>query len=131
MKIGNVLIRGKQGLIQSVLIAGIGIQKMKQIIKQTDKARKNNGKDHETVKPACEKLYIMRIVDQHVQQSEKRCGGKGHPVGNLHQIHPAVYVPVKEKHQKEKDKSKDIARLHAGRLHQGPGADKALKQMRQ
>ena len=112
------------------LVTGVGEQKQKQMIKQKNKAGEHDAKDRGTVEPACEKLYVMWIVHQHIQKGEKDCGtGYDCPVGALHELPSAVYVPVKEKNKQEKYKCQDIARFHAGSLHQRPGAEKTLKHM--
>ena len=127
MRIGNILIAGEQCMVQPFFVAGVRIQKMQQVIKQADKANKDNGKDSGAVKSACEQFDVVGIINQHIQKrKENRCD-KSHTVGKLQQVHAAVYMPVEKEHQKEKDEGQDIARLHAGCLHQGPGGDKALE----
>ena len=104
---------------------------MQQIVKQANKAHKDNGQNTETVEAAREQFYIMGIVYQHIQSSKNDCGKQSHAVGNMQKIHPAVHVPVEEKYQQIEDEGKNITRFHAGRFHQRPGCDKALEQVQQ
>ena len=56
---------------------------MQQIVKQADKARKDNRQNDELVEPACEQLYIVRIIYKHVKGRKDDCGKQRHTVGNL------------------------------------------------
>ncbi len=131
ISVGHVLIAGEQRPVQPFPVAGIGIQKVQQIVKQADKARKDDRHDYETVESACEQLYIVGIIHKHVEGRKDDRGKQRHAVGDLQKIHPAVHMPVEEKYQKVKYKGKDIARLHAGRFHQRPCGDKTLEQVQQ
>ena len=77
---GRIIIEKKRAHIG--FVTGVGEQKQKQMIKQENKAGEHDAKDCGAVETACEKLYVVRIVHQHIQKGEEN-GSTGYddPVG--------------------------------------------------
>ena len=93
----------------------------------------------------------MRIVHQHIEHREDKGEDQRSAVGvfgvhdgvaldvrgnlglveqeKIQPVQPPAHMTVKEKHQKEKDKGQDVARFHAGGLHQRPGGKKTLEKV--